>query len=175
LVVIDEAYADFAGTSFVDFIESYENLVIIRTFSKSLGLAGLRIGYALGEKNIISTIKTSMQHPFPVSSLATEIAIRLLKRDELVKKAIREAIRERKHLISRLNDLSTVQAFDSETNFVLFKTKQASRKITAALAQKGVEVRNIGRILGHRNCIRVTVGPRAIMDYFVSALKAVIS
>lgn len=174
LVVIDEAYADFADTSFVDFIESYENLVVIRTFSKSLGLAGLRVGYALGEKNLISTIKTSVQHPFPVSSLAIEIGIRLLKREDLVEKAIRETIGERKRLISNLNNLSAVKAFDSETNFVLFKTKQTSKELTTALAQKGVGVRNIGRVLDHRNCIRATVGPQAIMDYFVNALKEVI-
>ncbi|MGV9103109.1 MAG: histidinol-phosphate transaminase [Candidatus Thorarchaeota archaeon] len=175
LVVIDEAYAAFAGTSLVKLTESYENLVILRTFSKSSGLAGLRLGYVVGQENLISTVKHSMQHPFPVSSLAADIASRVISQKALVNNTIRCVVMERKCLISKLNALSTVKAFNSETNFVLFKTKQSSRDVTAGLARRGILVRDIGHILDHENCIRVTIGPRPVMNRFVSALKEVLA
>ena len=171
LVAVDEAYIDFSGSSLVDLTEEFDNLIIFRTFSKVFGLAGLRVGCAIANAELAKTINEKFLMPYSVSLIAIKAALKILKHSEVISSAIGEVKRERERLIRELNSINGVRAFNSETNFVLFQVNRSSESVYRRLLEKGVIIRNIGRVLEYENCLRVTVAPAPMMNKFLSALR----
>jgi len=171
LVAVDEAYIDFSGSSLVDLTEEFDNLIIFRTFSKVFGLAGLRVGCAVANAELAKTINEKFLMPYSVSLIAIKAALKILKHSEVISSAIGEVKRERERLIRELNSINGVRAFNSETNFVLFQVNRSSESVYRRLLEKGVIIRNIGRVLEYENCLRVTVAPAPMMNKFLSALR----
>jgi len=171
LVAVDEAYVDFSGGSLVDLAEEFENLIIFRTFSKVFGLAGLRIGCAVANAELAKIMNEKFQMPYSVSLIAVKAALKILKHSEVIYSAICEVKRERERLIRELNSINGVRAFNSETNFVLFEVDRSSQSVYRRLLEKGIIIRNIGRVLEYENCLRVTVAPTPMMNKFLSALR----
>lgn len=157
IVVADEAYAEFAEYSMLRMVEEFENLIVLRTFSKSFGLAGLRIGYAVSNPNLTTAMR-KLQLPYALGTFSVLMALKMLERTELVEDAIRRAKEERERLIRRLNGIRGVRAFDSDTNFVLFQTDKESDHVYKELIERGILVRKIGGIINLANCLRTTVG-----------------
>ena len=175
LVVLDETYADFATYSMVDLTREYENLVVLRTFSKVFGIAGLRLGYAVSNVDVSSALRERFQMPYPVSSVTLRMGLKLLRNLDLIKEKIESLKEERAALIRRLNEMEGVQPFNSETNFVLMNlTEMSSDEAYRRLLDQGIIVRNIGRVLNLENCIRVTVAPHPIMERFLKAFRRII-
>jgi histidinol-phosphate aminotransferase len=174
LVIIDEAYADFAEYCIVDLVEDFENAIVLRTFSKAFGLAGLRLGYAVTNPRLAALILEKMQLPYSVSHVASRLGLKLLERTEPIRNAINELRQERTELTRALNQIEAVHAFDSETNFVLFDVGRSSVDVYRELLKKGVIVKNIGRVLHLDNCLRVTVAPRDMSKLFLASLKEVL-
>jgi len=175
LMIVDEAYVEFSEQSVASLIEKNENLVVLRTFSKAFGLAGLRLGYAISNIDLASTLSERFQMPYVATSIALKTGIRLLQRIDLIKKAVEEVKTERKNLIERLNEVSGVHAFNSQANFVLMKISNDSDEVNRALLDRGVIVRNLGRVLHVENCLRVTVAPPDMTERFIRELKEVLS
>jgi len=173
LVILDEAYGDFSGESAVSLLEKVRNLLIIRTFSKAFGVAGLRLGYAVADQDLSTVIAEKFQLPYSVSAIALRLALKLLGKIEVINGAIKELKVERNRLIRRLNRISGIHAFDSETNFVLFKVERSSDYVHQALLEKGVIVKNLGRVLDLENCMRVTVAPPPLSETFLNELSEV--
>jgi len=174
LVAVDEAYVDFSGGSVISLIEEFENLIVFRTFSKVFGLAGLRIGCAIASPELARVIDKRFQMPYSVSLVAVKAALKILDQPEVIQEAVERVKCERERLIRKLNDISGVHAFDSKTNFVLFQVDKSSDVIYDRLLEKGVIVRNIGRVLNYENCLRVTVAPPSITDRFLMSLQEVL-
>mgnify|MGYP001124492780 CR=1 FL=1 len=175
LVAIDEAYVDFAEGSVVDLVGGFENLVVFRTFSKVFGLAGLRLGCMVANRELARAIDERFQMPYAVSIVALKAALKLLRKTEIIMAAVEEVKAERTRLIRELDRLEGVRAFDSKTNFVLFQVDRSSDKVYRALLDRGVIVRNIGPVLRFDNCLRVTVGPPPMTERFLSALSEVLA
>jgi histidinol-phosphate aminotransferase len=175
VVAVDEAYVDFSDGSVVDLTADYENLVVFRTFSKVFGLAGLRIGFAVANPRFARVMDEKFQMPYSVSLLAVKAALKILGRLEVILEAIRRVKVERERLIRELNSISGVEAFPSETNFVLFQVDRSSRIIYERLLEKGVIIRNIGRVVNRENCLRVTVAPSPMMERFLESLREVMT
>lgn len=173
LVAVDETYADFSGTSLVDAVKDYDNLVILRTFSKTFGLAGLRIGYLIANRRLAKVVGEKFQMPYPVSTIALKAALKMLGRWSEIAEAITAVKRERAILTANLNSITGVRAFPSETNFVLFQVNRDSKTVYRSLLSRGIIVREVGRILKFENCLRVTVAPRYMMERFISELAEV--
>lgn len=173
LVAIDEAYVEFAGYSTAQLIDRFENLVVLRTFSKAFGLAGLRLGYAISNPDLAATLSEKAQLPYPVNSITLRMGLKILENVEIMRKAVTQLKRERKRLIKELNDINGVEAFDSQTNFVTFYTKKESGEIFQALLDQGVLVRNLGRILHFDWCLRATVGLPEMNDKLLAALEQI--
>jgi len=171
LVILDEAYADYAAYSMVGAAEECENLVVLRTFSKAYGLAGIRLGYAVANEGLSLLLKTRYQMPYVVSSLAIEVGLQILENIQTVKEAVEMTLVERAWLTEQLNGMEGVQAFDSDANFVLFNLPVDAERVYTRLLERGIMVRRLGRILGYPNCLRVTVAPRPIGEAFLAALK----
>lgn len=173
LVVVDETYADFAGTTLADAAMDLDNLLVFRTFSKTFGLAGLRVGYAVGNKRLIKVLEEKIQMPYPVSTIGLKAAVKMLERWDDVAKIIEAIRKQREILITALNNISGVRAFPSETNFILFQVDKDSSMVYRGLLDRGIIVRNLGRILRFDNCLRATVAPSPMMERFIKDLSEI--
>lgn len=175
LVVIDEAYAPFAGASFINALAQYDNLLVMRTVSK-LGLAGLRLGYITGNPGIIEQLN-KIRLPYNINSLTQLSADFALSNKALFDEQTQKICAERTMVFNRLNELDGITAYPSAANFILFRTpeKQAST-IFASIKQQGVLIKDLssqGGLLS--NCLRVTIGKPEENAAFLAALKKSLS
>jgi histidinol-phosphate aminotransferase len=170
-VLVDEAYAEYGECSLVGEAAERENLIVLRTFSKAYGLAGMRLGYAVTNTRLAQTLNERYLPPFPVSSLTLWTGVNLLRNRDKVEAAVQETKKERRRLIEALNGLPGVQAFPSATNFVLFNTDKPYLEVYDILYSHGIRVRRIGKVPGYDNCLRVTVAPRGEATKFLRVLK----
>lgn len=166
LVVIDEAYHVFAGTTFMGELPRYENLLVLRTVSK-LGLAGIRLGYLVGRPAWIEQFN-KVRPPYNINVLTEAAALFLLERLEVLEAQAAEIRAERAKLGAALAELPGVRVFPSEANFFLLRVPDAERTFQG-LKHQGVLVRSLHP--GLRDCIRVTVGTPDENRILVSALK----
>ena len=174
LVVVDETYADFAEGSIVPLIRGFENLVVLRSFSKAFGMAGLRLGYATANGDLAKAMRERFQLPYSVSAITLRLGLKLLENIEVIESGIEALKEQRRRLIEGLNEISGVHALDSETNFVLFQVGMGSNEAYGALLKRGVIVRNIGRVLHMEDCLRVAVAPPPVSERFIAALSEVV-
>ena len=174
LVIIDEAYVEYAPYSMGDMIKDYENLIVLRTFSKAFGLAGIRLGYGLAHPALISALK-KMQLPFNINKFSLQLAIKLLTKRNLVNTLIPKLKIERERLYKKLNKIPDVKAFPSDANFVLFTTKQDSTMIHHKLMRHGILIRTIENILHYGRCFRVTVGLPEMNNKFLTIMQELCS
>lgn len=174
IVAVDEAYADFADSTLVDAAGELRNLIVFRTFSKVFGLAGLRVGYAVANRELAEVMGGRLQMPYAVSSVALKAAVKILENLDYIRGITEEIRAERSRMIRALNQISGVRAFPSETNFVLFQVNRNSSSVYRELLSRGVIVRNIGRVLRFNNCLRVTVAPAPLTNRFLEELREVL-
>jgi len=157
IVLVDEAYAEYADYSVVPLINKYENLVVLRTFSKAFGLAGLRLGYAVANPTLAQAID-KLPTPYAVNVVSLSMGRKLLENMPMVQVSVEGLKAERGRLISQLNDVKGVEAFESKTNFVLFNTDQPYEDVHLNLLKQGLVIKKLGKLLQHKNCLRSTVG-----------------
>ncbi len=169
LVVIDEAYAEFAGVSAIPLLARHANLVILRTFSKWAGLAGLRVGYAVAHAELVERIM-AVKQPYNVN-VAGDAAARaaLAHRDEIFT-SVRAIVAERDCLAERAGALGWLRPHPSDANFVLFDLKVGNAAaIAAALRARGVLVRHYDRP-DLANKLRISAGRPQDTDRLIDAL-----
>jgi histidinol-phosphate aminotransferase len=158
-VVLDEAYAEFAGESNIDLVRDYDNLIALRTFSKAFGLAGARIGYAVASEETMDYIRRVLP-PFSVSSLSLKAAEFMLGHTDYVNHVIRYIVEERERLYHEFREY----AYPSRANFLLMKLNAHD-----FLLERGIAVLKLsGRLEGH---IRVTVGKKEENDALIENLR----
>jgi histidinol-phosphate aminotransferase len=173
VVVIDEAYVEFAEYSMAPLLNKFENLIVVRTFSKAFGLAGLRLGYGVANSDIAATVSKKAQLPYPVNPIALRMGLKLLANIDIMKNAVKQLKAERGKLIKELNEINGVKAFDSQTNFVLLQTSKQSNEVYQGLLSRGIFIRNVGKILHLDNCFRATVGLPQMNAKLLKALEEV--
>lgn len=156
LVVIDEAYYPFSGSTLKGSLKRYKNLVLLRTFSKAYSLGGVRVGYMLAAPEVIYQVR-KLVAPFCVNALSVLVAETVLDSPKYVERVVKEVKQERAKLFDGLSDMPGITPFPSAANFLLFRTRQAT-KIYQGLIKKGVLIRNVADGKRLRNCLRVTVG-----------------
>lgn len=175
LVVLDEAYVDFARENLAQEIISHKNLAILRTFSKAFGLANLRLGFILANPDWASLFLERVQYPYPISGLVAATAIRLLENFHLVENAVESLKSERGWLLKQLQSIKKITVLDSQANFILISLPIDAEKAHRQLLECGVAIRKIGQVLHLPNCIRVTVGTREMNLTFLEGLNEVLS
>jgi histidinol-phosphate aminotransferase len=176
IVVLDEAYVDFAPYSLTLEAPKYPNLLVLRTFSKAYGLAGLRVGYGVGDRDLVKWLR-SAQSPFSVNSVAQEACRLVLKNRRVYEAFIRMVVEEREYLMAELEMVNGVKAYPSSANFILVKLIDPARpssEVCRSLRAEGIEVRDRGGLPLLEDCLRVTVGRREDNLKFVEALKKVL-
>ncbi len=176
LVVLDEAYGEFVRNKKVakglEFLYHDPSVVVLRTFSKAYGLAGLRVGYGLMRKELANVLNTIRQ-PFNVNKLAQKAALASLKDHEYlfkVQKLIWEGI---DYLTKSLSAIG-LQPYPTETNFILVDVKRPARPVYEALLRRGIIVRSM-EAYGFPNCLRISVGLPEENRALIEAISEVLS
>ena len=174
LVVLDEAYVEFADYSVSKRVTEFRNLAVLRTFSKAYGLAGLRLGYILANDSWAPDFLSKVQYPYPISSIAAAAAISLMSSKPTISKWAASVKRERAWLTAALSKLTGVRVADSRANFLMVSLPVDSAEVHSKLGRRGVATRNIGDVLEMKNCLRVTVGTRRMNRMLLEALTEVL-
>lgn len=171
LVVIDEAYIDFADSrSFIHELDKYPHLVVLQTFSKAWGLAGLRLGMCFASPAVIN-ILNKIKYPYNVNSRTQDLALDALENAYRKDIWVDEILTQRDKLIKALRSLKVVdKIFHTDANFVLVRVKDAPATYHY-LMDKGIVVRDRSRVTLCYNCIRITVGTPQENEALISALK----
>lgn len=175
VVVLDEAYVEFARGSLSRLVEERENVIVLRTFSKAFGLAGLRIGYALAAPELVGTMKR-VASPYSVDAFALVAGETVLDDIGYLEETKKVVTAGRTFLYKELNGIDRVTAYPSEANFLLVRIDGTSRDIVKALAERGVIVRDCSETRGlGPNFIRITVGTMAENQRLVEEMEKVLS
>ncbi len=174
IVIVDEAYGEYADYSMTSLVDKYKNLIVLRTFSKAFGLAALRLGYAVTNAVLAKTLAEKAPLPFSVSVFTLSMGLKLLENLATVKKAVEALKAERTALIKKLNGISGVEAFDSKTNFVLFNVDKPYVDVYQNLLKRCILVKKFGKILHLDNCLRITVGLPEMNAKLLTALKDIL-
>ncbi len=170
VVVLDEAYAEFSGVSVASMVTQYENLVVLRTFSKWAGLAGLRAGYGIfPEKLARYTMK--IKQPYNINCAAQAAVLASLEDIGYLQQTVVSIVHERQRLMSKLAELPFLKPFPSSANFILCRvTRGNARDIKKGLETKGIFVRYFDTPL-LRNYLRITVGKPEHTDLVIRELR----
>jgi len=170
VVMVDEAYGEYADYSVVPLIDKYENLVVLRTFSKAFGLAGLRLGYAVANPTLARAIN-KMPAPYAINIVTLTMGRKLLENIGVVREAVAALKAERGKLINELNEIRGVEAFDSRANFVLFNTSKPYEDVYVNMLKQGLIIKKLGKLLMYENCLRATVGLPEMNAKLLNALR----
>jgi histidinol-phosphate aminotransferase len=172
LVVLDEAYIDFAGTaSWTTRLNEFPNLVVLQTFSKAWGMAALRLGMAFASPEIINFLN-KIKPPYNINQATQLIALEALAQADKLPGMVAEIIQERKFLQTALPELPVVEkVYPSDANFILVQVTDAN-KIYKFLLDRGIVVRNRTNQFNCFNCLRISVGTPAENLKLVEALSA---
>lgn len=170
--IVDEAYIDFCDEelrySVIDLVKRNCNVVVLRTFSKIYGMAGLRVGYAIGSKENMMKIN-SVSDMFKSNRLGMAAAIAALDDEEFIKMVYIHNKKQRQFLTDEMNKLDGVEAIPSQGSFVYFKTSVRSDMIMNALQKQNIYIREFAN-----NYMRVSVGHEKENKMFVEALNDIL-
>ncbi len=172
VVVIDEAYWEFARESHLATVHRYGNLVLTRTFSKAMASAGLRIGWITAQAPVITEI-AKVSPPYNLNLAAQVAAPILVAHRDVAVGRVRTVIAERTRVASALERLG-MRVYPSETNFILFEPGRRPRDVWDGLAEHGVLVRDVSSVPRLEACLRVSIGSPEDNDLFLNAITAIV-
>lgn len=172
LVVVDEAYMDFWDQSILDMVEEFDNLIILKTCSKAIGMAAIRLGFAVAVPKITGAMR-AVKSPYNTDSISQAIGKLILSEKETLEDCRLKIIESRKELQSAIEELAVKykkfeKVYDSVTNFVFIKTS-AAKEIHSKLLEKSIAVRYMG------SCIRISAGTKEENAAVISALDEILS
>jgi histidinol-phosphate aminotransferase len=174
LVVVDEAYGEFGGTSAAPMLDALDNLAVVRTFSKAFSMAGARLGYVLTTPRIVEDLQR-VRLPYHLSSLtqaAGEVALRHVAEAADLLDAIRE---QRDRIVEALGATAGVRVHPTDANFVLFHPGRPAAEVWQGLLERGVLIRDFSALPGTEGCLRVTAGTPEETGAFLRALGEVLA
>lgn len=179
VICVDEAYAEFHGETmpagrqgFAPLVSERDNLIVVRTFSKWAGLAGLRAGYAVFPAPVAEVIR-KIKMPYNLSVAAQVAVLASLDDIDTLRERVSAVVAERERMIERLASLPWLRPFPSQANFVLCGVKgMAAREVRARLQERGIFIRHFDAP-GVRNCLRISVGRPEHTDLLMTALSEI--
>jgi histidinol-phosphate aminotransferase len=178
LVVLDQAYVEFGGFDATPLLAGRPRLVVLRTFSKALSLAGLRAGYLLGDAALVAEVGKG-KLPYNVNFFTEAVAAEVLRNRDLLEPGIAAVREERDRLVGELSRLPALRTFPTAANFVLFRVEHGRRTHTDVferlLSEHGILVRDVSQYPMLDGCLRVNAGTREEGDAFLAALGSLLN
>ena len=169
MVLVDEAYADYAGQSVIDLVPDHPNLLVGRSLSKTM-LAGVRLGYAVGHPELIAALERILFAPYHLSALQLCVAAAYHRIQPLMAGHVQRVVAERERVAGRLEALG-VRVWPSQANFLLFRPAETAGLVHERLLDRGVRLRDVSSMPGLGNHLRVTIGTTEENDLFLEALE----
>lgn len=172
IVVVDEAYIDFSTEkSFIEYLNSYSNIVVLQTLSKAWGLAAIRLGILIAHQEIIQ-IMNKVKPPYNVNLLTQKVALEALSKVQHKEQWVKEILQERKKLEHQLSEINCVKhIYSSDANFILVKVSDA-KAIYNYLVEHKIIVRDRSSVALCENCLRITVGTKIENEKLINSLKS---
>ena len=171
IIIMDEAYAEFFGESIIDEIINYPNLLVMRTFSKAFALAGLRLGYLLGQASTIDLVNRVRQ-PFNVNLISQSAGIIALNYLEQYRAQVETIKAETTKLYDALRDIPSFRVYPTQANFILFQPEDPDFW-AKELFDRGFLVRHMGDLPVLGKCLRLSAGLPEENQAFIQALRAI--
>jgi len=174
MVVMDEAYCQFSDKSGfgAELVKDYDNLIVLRTFSKAYSLAGLRVGFGVGSEEAITPLRKIIA-PFRLNRFSEAVAIEALNDDDFIERIVTAARDEREYLTKELSALGA-KAYPSEANFMLLRSPIPVKALVGGLLERGIAIRDCSAQPLLEDCARVTIGNRGVNIRFIGAMKRVL-
>src|SRR5436309_2662584 len=171
LVLVDEAYSDFAGRTLLPKLAEHPNMIISKTFSKVLASAGLRVGILIMHPDLAEIFR-AIQLPSNVGALTQAVAVKIAREVGVIPSRVELCARERERVSGALREIDTIEVHPSVTNFVLFRLKEGKpADVHARFLEKGVLIRDVSMWPANENTLRVSIGTPEENDRFMSAIK----
>jgi len=169
IVLLDEAYHEFSGQSALTVLPDYRNLVVLRTFSKAMSMAGMRFGYMLAHPEIAREVHKA-KLPYNVNIFTLTAAQLVIERGGVMKDAIATLVSERQRVFAELQKRRSLEVFPSCANFMLIRTERPARELFDALYAQGILVRDVSSYPMLERVLRITVGKPEENNRFLEAL-----
>ncbi len=169
LVIVDEAYGEFAPSSALELVDDDTPLVVTRTYSKVWSLAALRLGFAIAPASVVAELDKVVL-PYHLDVATQTAGILALDHVDAMEGRVRHLIEERERLFVALGDLDGIEVFPSGANFLLFRAAGRGHALWTAMVDDGVLVRDFSGWPGVEDCLRVTVGTPEENDAFLTSL-----
>ena len=173
LVLVDEAYHEFSGQTALSLLPEHRNLVVLRTFSKAMAMAGLRFGYMMAHPEIAREVYKS-KLPYNVNVFTLAAVETVIENRGVLNRGIEALVRERERLFTELQKRNKVRAFPSTANFILIRTAKSAHELFDQLYSHGVLVRDVSAYPLLDRCLRVSIGTPEENNRFLTALDRVL-
>ncbi len=175
LIVCDEAYQDFGGPTAIPLLRQSARLVVFRTFSKAMGMAGLRFGYALAHPDLVREIAKA-KLPYNVNVITLAAAEAALERADSFRLTHQAIVEERERFVSALARIPGIRAFPSQGNFVLIRTETVPAKtlFQRLIEEHSILIRDVSGGAGLSECVRISIGTRQDMDAVLAGLVSLL-
>ena len=175
IVLVDEAYVEFSSQPSASLLLSdYPNVILLRTFSKALGMAGVRLGYLMGHPELMGQLLKA-RIPFMVDRFSEAVALTMFEHPDLLQERISRMIAGTRHLFEGLSSMPQVDVLSTEANFVTFRPAQDSRRIMEKLLSQGILVRDMSGYKELEGFLRVNTGTSSQNRQFLAALEDLLS
>jgi histidinol-phosphate aminotransferase len=173
IVVIDEAYHEFAGRSVVPLLDEYKNLVVLRTFSKAMAYAALRVGYLLAAPELVREIgKAVLPYNLNVfSQIAAEVAMEDYDRE--LRPLVKQIVAERDRLFRELSQIDGLSPVESEANFIVVKSAADPTRIFADLLQRDILIRDVSGYPMLKEYFRFSVGTPEENEHLLKSIREI--
>lgn len=169
LVVIDEAYQEFSTQDAKPLLREFDNLIILRTFSKALSLAGMRVGYMMAAPEICNEVRKA-RLPYSVNLFSETAVLVALEEMAILQAYVREIVAQRELLLSQLRAWPGLRVYPSDANFILVRAQNGAA-LFQHLLHDGILVRDVSSYAGLENCLRVSIGTKEQNQQLLASLS----
>lgn len=169
LVILDEAYAEFSGHSGLHLLNNYDNLIVMKTFSKAFGLAGFRTGYCVASETLIESMSKVML-PYNLNLISMKVVELAIQHEDFMKDAVKKIKENRKYLYGAMQEIKEIKPIQSSANFILFETENP-RDLYEGLLKKGILI----RYFEGKNYLRASVGTYEECVKLISSLREILN
>lgn len=171
VVIVDEAYAEFCDATVIPYVEKYENLLVLRTFSKAYGIAGVRCGYSIASAKLTGIVNLT-KPPYNISSLSQLVAMLVLEEKGQIEENIAYLVKERDWLAAELLKVKGIKVYNSAANFILIRIEN-SKEVYKKLCEKGIFIRAFGQAPMLEGCMRISIGTHEQNAILLDEIKAI--
>ncbi|MBR7006033.1 MAG: histidinol-phosphate transaminase [Candidatus Methanomethylophilaceae archaeon] len=173
IVVVDEAYAEYGTESMIRRVEEFDNLIVLRTFSKAYAMAALRVGYAAANAKL-AEMMMCVKIPYSLNAVSEGAAIAAVKDQDFIRRSVEAVRRERPVLAAGLRRLG-FEPFPSDSNFIMARSPIDHAELVSGLKERGILIRDFGSKRRTENCVRTTVGTAEQNALLLSRIEEVLS